>query len=174
MKRRQYAGPSTGHEHYGNPLFQGPNPISPSPMFPGFQANPVWSPAFQPGPSFRTPEPAAERPQLLDLGDTWVEEHFATILENSLTRRGDTVGVLMGLAGALENRANELRYPSCGQALYTGVKQAQHTILARSLDCVDLILRCKQISCPLQRSDFENVVTSNFNTHYCICRTEGI
>lgn len=79
-------------------------------MFPGFQANPIWSPAFQQGPSFRTPEPAAERLQSFNSGEMWVEEHFAQIMEDTLTRKGDMVGLLMGLAGALKSRAIELRY----------------------------------------------------------------
>ena len=39
-----------------------------------------------------------------------MEDHFATILETSLSRGGDTVGILTGFAGALESRANELRF----------------------------------------------------------------
>lgn len=112
------AGPLAGQGQYGNPLFQGTMPASPSPMFPGFRTNPVWSPAVNAQPTFHTPHAAARPDPVLpvDTGDMWVEEHFATILESSLNRRGDVVGLLMGLAGALESRANDLRYNNRKQA----------------------------------------------------------
>lgn len=97
-------------ERYGNPLYLGAA-ATPLTMFPGFQNNPIWSPAANVHLGFQTPHPSSSSQQgrSSNLEDMWVDEHFATILENSLSQRGDVVGVLTGLAGALESRANELR-----------------------------------------------------------------
>ena len=112
MEVQPFAGPSMGQERYGNPLYLGSVAPSPVPMFPGFQSNPIWSPAAGSPAGFQTPFPSlgGHQPTVADSNDMWVEEHFARILESSVDRRVDAVGVLTGLAGALESRAHELRY----------------------------------------------------------------
>lgn len=105
----QCAGISPILEPYGNPLFLSGTPQS---LFSGFQPNPVWSPIVGSKAGFHNPLPgdhAAKLGPRNEVEDTWVEEHFARILETSLDRRGDAAGVIIGLAGALESHANDIR-----------------------------------------------------------------